>query len=65
MKVLREYNVEHGYHMKRYINKKEKVVTTCLSTSCSWHMLHFSGRRDGRLKYILKIGSRYLVIRGN
>jgi hypothetical protein len=58
MKVLREYKVKHDYHMRMYINKKEKVVTTCLGPSCSWRMLHLDGHHDGGLKYIMEIGSR-------
>ena len=58
MKILKEYKVKHDYHMRMYINKKKKVVTTCLGASCSWHMLHLGGHRGGRLKYIMKIKSR-------
>jgi hypothetical protein len=58
MKVLKEYKVKHDYHMRMYINKKEKVVTTCLGASCSLCMLHLGGDRDGGLKYIMEIGSR-------
>jgi len=36
--IYEEYKLKHGYHLKRYINKKERVKATCMGNGCVWRI---------------------------
>jgi hypothetical protein len=36
--VLKEYEVKHGYHFKRYHNQKKKVTSTYSGVGCQWRI---------------------------
>lgn len=36
--MLKEYEVKHGYHLKRYHNQKKKVASTYSCVDCEWRI---------------------------
>lgn len=36
--IYKEYKLKHRYHLKRYINKKEKVEVTCMGDGYVWRI---------------------------
>lgn len=58
--ILREYKVKYRYHLKRYINKKQKVRAKYIVTGCLWWIHAFLALR--RKTLMIKSLRRMIVV---